>query len=968
MATAVQWLLAAALLAAALLPAGAYTCDNSLLNPGSGMSAEKVAGYERHAVREGPLAHVHLGHDHVGGAPAPGEARAASYASRAKQAASPPELAATLFPLSAITLLPGGRGRASQDLTQQWLRMFDPDRLLFSFRVTANLSTRGAQSYGGWESPQSELRGHITGGHFLSASAQMINSTGDVILRNTTQYLVSELAKCQAANGARWGVGYLAAYGTAQLDCLESAGANKCTLWAPYYTTAKQLRGLFDLWRLTGNDEARVVAEGMLGYYANRIRNFIAAQTTAAWWPLLNAEFGGMNDVAWLFYGATGGATGGNADALFLAGAFSKACLLGPMSLGEDYIANIHANTHIPIVVGAAQGYEVTGTAPLAQSVQGYYDAVTGAHTYATGGSSSGEWWGAPHRTGDGLTDNNVESCSTYNTIKVARHLFTWSLDTAFLDFYERAKFSGMFGTQHPRAVGRVIYMLPMQGEGKAGGSKAHTYYGWSDPLDAMWCCVGSGMETHSKHGELLFLQQGGGRQTLLVTLYDAASVAWQLSEGATVTVTQAPTFTATSLAVNITVSWLPALTASTALDFAVALRIPGWATMPTASVNGQTVPASGSWFNVSRSWAQSGDVITATFPITASLEHLDDDRPQFSSYKAVIAGPYTLGAHTHTDNVIVGDNSTTAWLRPLSDDERARSLSLTAPGLPGVASFLRHDSNTSLLAALLKLPSSGGSDNVTFTLQPPGFVGAGEDVYHGNLTLAQAEAMCVTLPACVAITWQGTDVAPSSPVDMYLKSGADYTPAVGWTTYISSRVGDPFGGDEDLTDSTFILDSGLSGGASQSLRSLNRPGEYVACPALGEACGIAHDITPGGGTSAAFNASASFLSHSPGLTGAAGSVSYESIAFPGAYLTFFDGAVTSVGTVVSVQTLSADGAFAAASTFVPAAPNYVPSHVAWIAHTSDGSVAGSRDLLLTPVADFASEYYGVYLQVQALS
>lgn len=52
-------------------------------------------------------------------------------------------------------------GRASQT-NLEYLLMLDPDRLVWSFRKTADLSTPG-KPYGGWEDPGVELRGHFVG-------------------------------------------------------------------------------------------------------------------------------------------------------------------------------------------------------------------------------------------------------------------------------------------------------------------------------------------------------------------------------------------------------------------------------------------------------------------------------------------------------------------------------------------------------------------------------------------------------------------------------------------------------------------------------------------------------------------------------------------------------------------------------------------------------------------------------------
>jgi DUF1680 family protein len=128
-----------------------------------------------------------------------------------------------------VALLGGGRGAQMQNVTLAWLQLFDADRLLFSFRATAGLDTKGAQSYGGWESPTSLLRGHITGGHFLSAAAQMVNATGDAGLKATLAYMVGELAACQTANAALFGAGYLGAYPCVPLDRASASPAARPT-------------------------------------------------------------------------------------------------------------------------------------------------------------------------------------------------------------------------------------------------------------------------------------------------------------------------------------------------------------------------------------------------------------------------------------------------------------------------------------------------------------------------------------------------------------------------------------------------------------------------------------------------------------------------------------------------------------------------------------------------------------------
>ena len=120
--------------------------------------------------------------------------------------------AATPVGLNTVQLLPGGRGYHALELNRQWLELFDPDRLLYNFRATSNVSIRNATSYGGWEDPSSLLRGHVTGGHWLSGASLVVNATRDEKLSSTVAYVVQELAVCQNANEAAYGLGYLGAW------------------------------------------------------------------------------------------------------------------------------------------------------------------------------------------------------------------------------------------------------------------------------------------------------------------------------------------------------------------------------------------------------------------------------------------------------------------------------------------------------------------------------------------------------------------------------------------------------------------------------------------------------------------------------------------------------------------------------------------------------------------------------------
>ena len=74
-------------------------------------------------------------------------------------------------------------------------------------------------------------------------------------------------------------------------------------------------------------------------------------------------------------------------------------------------------------------------------------------------------------------------------SLQVSRHLFRWTKEIAYADYYERALINGVLSIQRGRDPGVMIYMLP-QGPGR---SKAKSYHGWGTQYESFWCCYGTG-------------------------------------------------------------------------------------------------------------------------------------------------------------------------------------------------------------------------------------------------------------------------------------------------------------------------------------------------------------------------------------------------------------------------------------------------------------------------------------------
>jgi hypothetical protein len=248
------------------------------------------------------------------------------------------------FNLSDVRLL-DGQCRDEQEATRRYLHELDPERLLYTFRKNAGLDAPG-EPLGGWEKPDSEVRGHFIG-HYVSACAEMYAATGDEELKARADYMVAEMAKCQEALGGE----YLSAYPESFFDRLE---AMERVPWAAYYTIHKIMSGLYDAHTLCGNEQALDVLKGMSAYFKKRMDKLTTWQIDR----LLTVEFGGMSEVLHNLYAVTK-----SPDDLALAHTFDQASFLGPLALSHDNLTRIHGNTHIPIVMGAARHYELTGDA-----------------------------------------------------------------------------------------------------------------------------------------------------------------------------------------------------------------------------------------------------------------------------------------------------------------------------------------------------------------------------------------------------------------------------------------------------------------------------------------------------------------------------------------------------------------------------------------------------------------------------
>ncbi|XVQ89651.1 beta-L-arabinofuranosidase domain-containing protein [Microbispora siamensis] len=518
--------------------------------------------------------------------------------------------------------LTGGRWLDNQNRTLSYLRFVDVERLLYNFRANHRLSTNGAAANGGWDAPNFPFRTHVQG-HFLSAWAQAYAVLGDTTCRDKANRMVAELARCQANNGAAgFNAGYLSGFPESDFTALEARTLSNGNV--PYYCIHKTMAGLLDVWRLIGSTQARDVLLALAGWVDWRTGRLSGSQMQA----MLGTEFGGMNAVLTDLYQQTG-------DARWLTAAqrFDHAAVFNPLAANQDQLNGLHANTQVPKWIGAAREYKATGTTRYRDIAANAWNITVGAHTYAIGGNSQAEHFRAPNAIAGYLTNDTCEHCNSYNMLKLTREL--WLLDSnraAYFDFYEQALTNHVIGAQNPGdGHGHVTYFTPLKPGGRRGVGPAWGGGTYSTDYNSFWCCQGTGLEVNTALMDSVYFYNG---TTLIVNLFTPSVLNWT-QRGITVTQT-------TSYPASDTVTLQ--VTGNAGGSWSMRVRIPGWATGATISVNGDqqdvdTTP--GTYAVITRSWT-SGDTVTVSLPMHVVMKAANDN----PNVAAITYGPVVLSGN----------------------------------------------------------------------------------------------------------------------------------------------------------------------------------------------------------------------------------------------------------------------------------------------------------------------------------
>ena len=539
-----------------------------------------------------------------------------------------------LFDLEEVTLT-DGMFKTALDINNTTLLEYDVDRLLTPYFRQAGFTEWEAQhpNFPNWGSGNFRLDGHV-GGHYLSALALAYAATKDEDMRATMkermEYMIDKMAQCQAVfdnntDGLYGYVGGLPDNGVwTGLYHGDLTKFNQNRGNVPLYTIHKVFAGFRDAWLYAGIEKARECFLKMCDWGVNLISNLNDAQMQ----DVLNTEHGGINEMFADAYQMTG-------DERYLTAAhrYAHRTMIDNMqTVNTNFLSNKHANTQVPKYIGferlAQQSYNSQFTidnSQLRRSAENFWTDVVENRTVALGGNSVNEHFVQHSNSHYHITmTDGPESCNTNNMLKLTENLFTDEAHGKYGDFYEMAMFNHILSTQHPETGGYVYFT----------SLRPQHYRMYSQVNQGMWCCVGTGMENHSKYGEFVY-----SRDTEANTLYVNLFVPSQLKND-TYALTQQTRFP---------YEQGTTLTIDKDGTYSIAIRKPSWCGNFGISINSTSkeVTETNGYMYIKGSW-KAGDVINVSLPMQLNYRPC----PGYDAYIALRYGPILLGAITSTENL----------------------------------------------------------------------------------------------------------------------------------------------------------------------------------------------------------------------------------------------------------------------------------------------------------------------------
>jgi DUF1680 family protein len=566
----------------------------------------------------------------------------------------------------------------NRDKFMKGLAATNPDNFLYMFRnAFGQKQPEGAEPLGGWDSQQTKLRGHATG-HYLSALAQAYAGAGydpslKTALAGKMEYMVNTLYELTQMSGKpkdggayvsdpslippgpgksgfssnltmdgirtdywNWGKGFISAYPPDQFIMLEkgaSYGGDSTKIWAPYYTLHKILAGLMDVYEISGNTKALEIVKGMGDWVYTRLKPLPTTTLLSMWNRYIAGEYGGMNEVMARLYRVTGESRYLEVAHLFdnIRVFFGDEGHSHGLAKNVDLFRGLHANQHIPQVIGALEAYRVSSDPQYYFIADNFWNMVTRDYMYSIGGVAGASnpanaecFTGQPatlYENGFSAGGQN-ETCATYNMLKLTSSLFLFNRNAELMDYYERALYNHILASVAENTPANTYHVPLRPGSVKQFGN---------DDMKGFSCCNGTALESNTKFQNSIYFRSADNR-ALYVNLYIPSTLTWTEKN---ITVTQATAYPKEDHTL---------LTIKGNGKFTMNVRVPHWATKGFfVKINGKNKkfnPVPGSYLAIDRTW-KDGDRIELVMPFRFYLEPVMDQQ----NIASLFYGPVLLAA-----------------------------------------------------------------------------------------------------------------------------------------------------------------------------------------------------------------------------------------------------------------------------------------------------------------------------------
>jgi DUF1680 family protein len=554
-----------------------------------------------------------------------------------------------------------------------------PDNFLYMFRnAFGQQQPEGAKPLGVWDSQLTKLRGHATG-HYLSAIAQAYAGSGyDESLRASfaakMDYIVNTLYELSqmsgqpktpggenvsdpnavkpgpgkpgfdsdlSENGIRtdywnWGKGFISAYPPDQFIMLEKGatyGGSDAQIWAPYYTLHKILAGLMDIYEISGNEKALRIVKGMGDWVYARLSELPQETLISMWNRYIAGEYGGMNEAMARLYRITKEPRYLEVAQLFdnIKVFFGDAEHSHGLAKNVDLFRGLHANQHIPQVIGALETYRVSNTPEYYDIADNFWNMTTSDYMYSIGGVAGARNPNNPecftaqpatlYENGFAAGGQN-ETCATYNMLKLTRDLFLFNQGAELMDYYERGLYNHILASVAENTPANTYHVPLRPGSVKQFGNADMT--GFS-------CCNGTALESNTKFQNSIYFRSSDNK-ALYVNLYIPSTLEWTEKN---ITITQTTSYPKEDRT---------RLTIKGNGRFDIKVRVPHWATNGFfMKINGKLLKTDaepGSYLTISRKW-KDGDAVDLQMPFKFYLEPLMDQQ----NIASLFYGPVLLAA-----------------------------------------------------------------------------------------------------------------------------------------------------------------------------------------------------------------------------------------------------------------------------------------------------------------------------------